>query len=241
MATTVTLRPRAKAEVPRRVADAAAVFVVGDILSDRTARAGTFGLKNELAAPYWAAVKTGTSKDMRDNWCIGYSDRYTVGVWVGNFDGSAMWDVSGVTGAAPVWRDVMDYLHRERPGRAPAPPAGVVRRTVAWEPALEAPRAEWFVRGTETSRVALVTDERRAPKILYPADDTIIAFDPDIPRDRQRVFFLAQGGHGLSWQLDGQPFDAAGWQPVPGKHELVLRDAGGREVDRIRFTVRGNG
>jgi penicillin-binding protein 1C len=56
-------------------------------------------LKNELATTFWAAVKTGTSKDMRDNWCVGYSDKYTVGVWVGNFNGQSMWDVSGVSGA----------------------------------------------------------------------------------------------------------------------------------------------
>ena len=50
---------------------------------------------------------------MRDNWCIGYTSRYTVGVWVGNFSGAPMHDVSGVTGAAPIWRDVVHFLHRE--------------------------------------------------------------------------------------------------------------------------------
>ncbi|UUZ49903.1 hypothetical protein LP420_07110 [Massilia sp. B-10] len=55
------------------------------MLSDRAARSVTFGLKNELATTFWSAVKTGTSKDMRDNWCVGYTDRYTVAVWVGNF------------------------------------------------------------------------------------------------------------------------------------------------------------
>ena len=62
-----------------RVADRAASFIVADILADRLARSVTFGLANPLAARYWAAVKTGTSKDMRDNWCVGFSARYTVG------------------------------------------------------------------------------------------------------------------------------------------------------------------
>jgi penicillin-binding protein 1C len=88
-----TLTPRAQPPAPRRVLDAGASFIIGDILSDRAARSVTFGLKNELATGFWSAVKTGTSKDMRDNWCVGYSDRYTVGVWVGNFDGQPMWDV----------------------------------------------------------------------------------------------------------------------------------------------------
>ncbi|WP_093558018.1 penicillin-binding protein 1C [Pseudoduganella namucuonensis] len=238
----VTLRPRAP-EDKRRVMDARAAFIVGDILADRAARAPTFGLKNELAATFWAAVKTGTSKDMRDNWCMGYSDRYTVGVWVGNFDGGAMWDVSGVTGAAPVWREVMDYLHRDRPGRAPAAPAGVVKREVTWQPAVEPPRAEWFIAGTESDRIELVDDGRRAPRILYPADATIIAIDPDIPDARQRVFFQAQAGHGLRWRLDGEDIGPAaerhGWRPSPGAHELALVDADARPLAVARFQVRG--
>jgi penicillin-binding protein 1C len=68
-----------------------ATFLVSDILSDREARSPTFGLENSLATRFWTGVKTGTSKDMRDNWCVGYSEKYTVGVWVGNFSGEPMW------------------------------------------------------------------------------------------------------------------------------------------------------
>ena len=49
-------------------------------------------------------------------------------VWVGNAAGEAMHDVSGVSGAAPVWREVMDWLQRDRKmpaGVATPPPAGV--------------------------------------------------------------------------------------------------------------------
>ena len=100
----------------RKVFSREAAFLVSDILSDREARSLTFGLENPLATRFWTAVKTGTSKDMRDNWCIGYSKRYTVGVWVGNFNGEPMWNVSGITGAAPVWVEVMDFLHRQDEG-----------------------------------------------------------------------------------------------------------------------------
>lgn len=238
----VTLRPRAL-EQRRRVLDQKAVFIVGDILSDRGARSVTFGLRNELATSFWSAVKTGTSKDMRDNWCVGYSDRYTVGVWVGNFDGRPMWDVSGVSGAAPVWRDVMDYLHRASPGRAPAVPAGLVRQNVAFTPAVEPPRSEWFVRGTETAAVTLLAPGQRQPKIVYPADSSLIALDPDIPEKLQRVRFTAQGERGLAWVLDGEKLDQArlaeGWAPVPGKHEVKLVGEDGRAVASARFEVRG--
>lgn len=238
-------RRGAAAGAARRVLDARASFIVSDILADRAARSVTFGLKNELATTFWAAVKTGTSKDMRDNWCIGYSDKYTVGVWVGNFDGQSMWDVSGVTGAAPVWRDVMDYLHRGQPSRAPKPPAGVLRQQVAFQPELESARGEWFIAGTESPVIALVRDEHRAPKILYPGDASVLAIDPDIPDATQRVFFLAQGGHGLRWQLDGEALGQASadyaWRPTPGQHQLALIDANANPVATTRFQVRGGG
>ena len=139
--------PAAGASAPAgtRVMDAAASFVVADILSDNGARVPTFGLDNALATRYWSAVKTGTSKDMRDNWCVGFSARYTVGVWVGNASGAPMHAVSGVTGAAPVWRTVMDALQRsdvaaEHPGRLG--PGGAGRPGLlktAWDPAAAAP------------------------------------------------------------------------------------------------------
>jgi penicillin-binding protein 1C len=238
----VTFVPRAQPK-PARVLDARAAFIVADILSDRAARSTTFGLSNELATGFWSAVKTGTSKDMRDNWCVGFSDRYTVGVWVGNFDGRSMWDVSGVSGAAPVWRDVMDYLHRDRPSRPPAAPPGLVRQTVRFAPAVEPERGEWFVRGTETALVEMLAPARRAPRIVYPAADSIVALDPDIPAPLQRMRFRAYGGTGLRWELDGAeagPADqAATWAPVPGEHELKLVGEDGRAVAAARFEVRG--
>ena len=227
----------------RRVLDARASFIVADILSDRAARSTTFGLSNELATGFWSAVKTGTSKDMRDNWCVGFSDRYTVGVWVGNFDGRSMWDVSGVSGAAPVWRDVMDYLHRDRPSRPPAAPPGLVRQTVRFAPAVEPERSEWFVRGTEVALVEMLPPAQRAPRIVYPAADSVIALDPDIPAPLQRVSLRAYGGAGLRWELDGAdagPADrGAAWTPQPGEHELKLVGEGGRAVAAARFEVRG--
>ncbi|USX22579.1 penicillin-binding protein 1C [Oxalobacteraceae bacterium OTU3REALA1] len=229
---------------PRRVLDQRSSFIVGDILADRGARSLTFGLKNELATTFWSAVKTGTSKDMRDNWCVGYTDRYTVGVWVGNFDGQPMWDVSGVTGAAPVWRDIVDYLHRGRPSGAPKAPPGVARQQIVYQPALEAARGEWFLAGTESPVIALVGDAGRAPKILYPADTGIIALDPDIPKRIERVFFHAQGGRGLKWRLDGKPLGGAdadyAWHPVAGQHELALVDSEDKVIATNRFQVRGN-
>lgn len=240
--------PRA---APRPVADAGASFIVADVLSDREARVPTFGLDNALATRYWSAVKTGTSKDMRDNWCVGFSRRYTVGVWVGNASGEPMWDVSGVTGAAPVWRAVMDELYRRGKGdaaawRTPAAPAGVAQLPVSWRPALEPPRREWFLAGTELPQPITAA---RAPQvdgglIAAPVDRTIVALDPDIPQAAQKLSLVPAGGvpAGWSWRLNGKrlgPARPMSWPLWPGRHELELVDAQGRARDAVGFEVRG--
>ncbi len=144
--------------------DAGAAFIVGDILSDPNARARTFGTDSVLATRFWSAVKTGTSKDMRDNWAVGWSARYTVGVWVGNASGAAMHDVSGSSGAAPLWAAVMAHLHAREPGPAPRPPPGLVQQPVRFGPApgggtpLEAARSEWFLPGTQQALFALAIE-----------------------------------------------------------------------------------
>ena len=109
----------------------------------------TFGLENALATRFWTAVKTGTSKDMRDNWCVGFSEHYTVGVWVGNFSGAPMWHVSGVSGAAPLWMEVMNYLHRNLPSRPPTAPPGLRQRETRF-PDLHVARREVYIEGTES-------------------------------------------------------------------------------------------
>jgi len=227
----------------RAVLSGEAAFVIGHVLADREGRSATFGLENVLATPFWTAVKTGTSKDMRDNWCVGFSRRYTVGVWVGNFSGEPMHNVSGVTGAAPVWVDVMGALHRSAPSPAPAPPPGVVTARVAFAGDVERERRDWFLHGTEPAGAA-TTAPAHAARIVAPVSGTIIALDPDIPGDRQRVAFEADGAEpGLRFVLDEVDLGRAPgpllWEPRPGRHVLTLRDADFRLRDTATFEVRG--
>jgi penicillin-binding protein 1C len=93
------------------------------MLADAHARAKSFGVGSVLQMPFPAAVKTGTSSDFRDTWTIGFTRDYTVGTWVGNFDGSPMRGVSGVTGAGPLWNRIMLHLYERRddPAAFPAP------------------------------------------------------------------------------------------------------------------------
>lgn len=102
---------------PRRFLPADAVAIVTDIISDETARAPAFGLDNALRLPFPVAAKTGTSRAYVDNWCAGFTKERTVAVWVGNFDGTPMQRVSGITGAGPIFKRVMTRAMR---GIAPA-------------------------------------------------------------------------------------------------------------------------
>ena len=250
--------------------DPRAAFIVSDILSDTNARARTFGTDSVLTTRFWSAVKTGTSKDMRDNWAVGYSERYTVGVWVGNASGAPMWDVSGTTGAAPIWAAMMNHLHTNRTSRPPQAPAGMVQTQVQFaptgdtanrQPALEASRTEWFLAGTQQDHFAIDSGAayaystgaaakfgtkilgQQAGRITHPTTGTIIALDPDIPPQHQRLSLQANGS-GLRWQMDGKVFakgNAAQWLPWPGRHLIQITDASGQVLDEVRLEVRGAG
>ncbi|MGD9810652.1 MAG: penicillin-binding protein 1C [Sphingobium sp.] len=230
-------------EAPRLLIDPGAAWIVSDILSDASARAGTFGVDSALRLPFWAAAKTGTSKAMRDNWCIGFSDSFTVAVWVGNLEGDPMRAVSGTSGAAPVWRDVMLALHRERPGKAPLRPRGVSATHIAFAGTSEPPRTEWFLGDTGQGTLAQAPAFARRPRIMSPLSGSVYAYDPDIPAGRQALGVSvtgAAGAHRLA--LDGRPMgavqDGIELSLIPGSHLLVLLDESGRAVDRVRFTVR---
>jgi penicillin-binding protein 1C len=97
--------------VSRQVADPRVCWLLTDILSDNGARIPSFGADSPLRFSFPVACKTGTSTDYRDNWAMAYTPEFTVGVWVGNFDGSPMRGVSGVTGAAPLMHAIVDHLH----------------------------------------------------------------------------------------------------------------------------------
>jgi penicillin-binding protein 1C len=109
----------------RRIFDERAAYLLADMLSDNQARAATFGLNSYLSFDFPVASKTGTSSNYRDNWTLGFTPEWTVGVWVGNPDNSAMRGITGVTGAAPIFREIMLHLHEERGTSWYRTPAGI--------------------------------------------------------------------------------------------------------------------
>lgn len=99
--------------VNKKMLGPGAAYYIGSILSDRIARRRSFGVRNFLDFPFEVAAKTGTSKDYRDSWTIGYTGRFIVGVWVGRFSGGPMSGVSGSVGAGRIFHQTMRILHEQ--------------------------------------------------------------------------------------------------------------------------------
>lgn len=119
-------------------------FLINSILSDDMARAPIFGLNSKLKIEgRTVAVKTGTTNNLKDNWCVGWTPSYLVAVWVGNNDSSPMsWVASGISGATPIWNRMMRSLVEEKGEQVWTIPEGVVKKSVCG-------KEEYFVEGTE--------------------------------------------------------------------------------------------
>lgn len=206
--------PPPPAAAARRVMSPQAAFIVSDILADPLARETGFGSGGPLATMFRSSVKTGTSKNYRDNWCLGYTDGFLVAVWAGNFQNDPMSDISGVTGAGYLWRDAVDLLASEKApaARAPSPPPGVTTALVCPLSGLAAgpgcPNAslEYFLAGTEpagtggpppaggagagagpASRTDGVVGFGSKFGFLSPRSGETYAYDPGTPAEQQAV------------------------------------------------------
>jgi penicillin-binding protein 1C len=133
-------------------------YIIADIMSDDVARAPAFGANTDLTLPdRRVAAKTGTTNGFKDNWTMGYTPQLTTGVWVGNTDNESMQNVTGLSGAAPIWNAVMRYYHEGLPAEWYQQPAAVVSQTVCQPSGLrpteacpgDRQRSEIFVAGTE--------------------------------------------------------------------------------------------
>jgi penicillin-binding protein 1C len=194
-----------RAATPLRVGDEPTWALITDMLSDAHARGRAFGVASLLRLPFPSAVKTGTSSDFRDTWTVGFTRTYTVATWVGNFDGSPMQNITGVTGAAPLWNRIMLHLGETREPGPFAPPRGYQRRAICAttgalpDRACESVVSEW-----------LDAADRRA---LRPAPAAVAAAGIDSPRDGAiyrpggRIVLrtgAAFGAH-VRWRVNGTP------------------------------------
>jgi 1A family penicillin-binding protein len=149
-------------------------FIISDMLADNGARLVEFGDNSALKIPkQTVSVKTGTTNDYRDNWTIGYTPSFLVATWVGNDDNSQMSGlVSGITGAAPIWNDIMSHLLE---GRSPQPisrPPDIIQKAVCSDTGIPTAvigatcptRFEYILKGTENSKGKVTTGDTQVDK-----------------------------------------------------------------------------
>lgn len=164
-----------------RIVSEQAAYLITDVLSDNNARAPAFGLNSVLKMSRPTAVKTGTTSSWRDNWTLGFTPDYTVGVWVGNADNTEMEHISGITGAAPIWHDVMEYVHQKLPVREFIEPPNITRAAVCLAsgllPTQECPQVvrELFIKGNEPTQPDNIWKPFR---IFIPNGKLATAFNP---------------------------------------------------------------
>jgi penicillin-binding protein 1C len=263
----VPLHLLASATPPSRtVGDSAYWALITDMLADPHARARSFGVGSVLQMPFAAAVKTGTSSDFRDTWTVGFTSDYTVGAWVGNFDGSAMRGVSGVTGAGPLWNRIMLHLYDRNVEPQPfEPPRGFVRAAIcattghAPNPECPAVVQEWVLRrdlaglqrpaprlGSQyDSWLALHPEYSPAAlRIVFPHDGDVFVRNATASnlqaREEQLALRAVDAGRRVRWSVDGAavPLDASGNAFWPLRLGTWRIDAGdGTRQDHVTIRV----
>ncbi|KPJ72735.1 hypothetical protein AMJ52_05360 [candidate division TA06 bacterium DG_78] len=239
-------------------------YVITHILSDNASRIKAFGEDNPLNLPFPCAAKTGTSKDFRDNWCIGFTKDYVVGVWVGNFEGSPMQGVSGISGAAPLFRDIMIELYRNQYPADFEKPSPLVQVKICAQSGRLASNTctrvieEIFIPGTEPAETCDINhenDDRECVKraindieIIHPSHGDIFKLDPQVSYSSQAIRFKVDVNAEIDeiiFKLDGEdlckktyPFEYV-WSAEPGEHvlEVVILIDGREKTDKVSFTV----
>ncbi len=154
----------AKPKLAKRVLSPQTSFLISSILSDNGARTAAFGPSSQLVVRgKTVAVKTGTTDDKRDNWTIGYTPTYLVATWVGNNDNRPMNPAitSGVTGAAPIWNEIITELLKDKVNETFKVPSGVNAMTICSTTGGQKSegcnnRVEYFLAGTEPSKDTFV-------------------------------------------------------------------------------------
>ncbi|MEH1929984.1 penicillin-binding protein 1C [Nostoc sp.] len=239
--------------------------LITNILSDRHARATAFGVDSVLNLPFPSAVKTGTSSNFRDTWTVGFTTDYTVATWVGNFSGEPMRQVSGVTGAAPLWNRIMLHLHEHQEPAGFPPPEGLVQLPVCAisglrpTPDCTSVVQEYFYpedksnyEGENQFNLPPEYDEWLAKqqqsnftstnlRILSPHHGDLFLLYP-AEEAKQKLEFKLVGNKSalVEWWLNGEKLDTQStnslfWYLRPGNWTLLARS--GEMSDKVSFQV----
>ena len=192
-----------------RLADAGPAYLIADMLADNDARLPAFGAESSLRFDFPVACKTGTSSDFRDNWAFGYTPEFTVGVWVGNADGSPMQAVSGVTGAAPILHDLFEYLHQHRGTTWYSPPTNLVE---CWVNPITGKR----IQELDAPAMANAIQEKFIAPNLPPFEN------PDDYESGQSTRVVRLGSEYREWLATGDNWLAGRAVPMETDHSLKI-------------------
>jgi 1A family penicillin-binding protein len=223
-------------------------YLLTDILSDNVARWYMFGRGNVMELPDGrpAAVKTGTSNEWRDSWAIGYTPDVTVGVWVGNSDGSPMQEVAGANGAGVIWRAIMSLYHQGRPIQQFARPPGIVEATICADTGALAGEAcpnritERFVAGTEPKAADVFFK-----KVRVGGDGTCLAASYTPPDQVREVTFIVYPAEFHDWAVAvGIPQPPTDYCPPPQTEPeaavaLITQPAASAMITTTQVFIRG--
>lgn len=224
----------------------AAAFLVTDVLADNDARAPAFGRNSLLSFPFPVAAKTGTSQNFHDNWVVGFTPQFTVGVWVGNFDRRPLKGATGVTGAGPLFHDVMLATHQQLTPRWGEDreatmferiPDGLVVTSVCSDSACTVQHDEYKWAGSTASPNVPAVVDPASLTLLEPRSRAVYSINPDAPLATQRLPLKASGGVGpYQFTIDGTA-TMRSWKLVTGQHQGCVVDARSRRLC-AKFEVR---
>jgi membrane carboxypeptidase/penicillin-binding protein PbpC len=199
-----------------RILDERLAWLMSDILNDKDARDIGFGKNTILQLDRPAAVKTGTTTNFHDNWTVGYTPQLVVGVWAGNADNQPMRDVTGLTGAAPIWHQFMRSALADVPPEDFIRPEGLVQLSVCKlsgllpTPACPYQRQEWFIAGTQPQTLDTLFQEvsidRSTGKLAGPEtppqnQQNILALDLPLQAEN----WASQHGYSLLSDIEPNP------------------------------------
>ena len=242
-----------EAQVPVAALSRDSASIITDILSDPRARLLEFGDGGLLRFPVQTAVKTGTSSDYRDAWCVAYDGHHVIGAWMGALAGQAMDGVTGSIGPALLVRSMFGLLNRNQQSRPLTRSPNLESHAVRGPDGGE--RLEWFAPGTAPESpdaviAAVSASEAGPPRLLQPFEGLAMAIDPRVPPELQALEFELAGvpekpeANAVVWIVDDAeaartPGGRWQWPLSRGEHTASAKSADGRwQTPTVSFRVK---
>lgn len=231
----------------REVLSPQSAYIITDILADNAARAPAFGNNSVLKLAFNFAAKTGTSKDYKDNYAIGFTPNWTVGVWVGNFDASPMQRVSGISGAGPILKECAEALAAFYPPGKFSEPVGIAHKKVCTQSGMlccdlcTACAQEIFKQNNVPRLCALHSKEIKRKEedlqILNPHNNAVYIIDKSLNREMQALVLKAKNNNNVIWHVNGEKIEGNIWHLKPGRFSIYFIDSNNNQSKNVTISV----